>query len=140
MLSPAGPIRFLVVVIAVGVLIIVAVMLIMSESRAVQIIGAAVLGMLLILAFVPEFILVRENEKHVEKYPELLKNEAIGETVTALGSFECIGDSSTGLVVLNGERWKASCAGSYVPRDGERLIVRGRERLTLDVQPQDSDI
>ncbi|MDX1402297.1 MAG: hypothetical protein R3245_10270, partial [Kiloniellales bacterium] len=81
MLSPSQPVKIILLIIAACAIVIVAAMLVASDGLTLKIIGGAVLGVFLILAIAPDFFLAWENERHVEKYPELLKNEAIGETV-----------------------------------------------------------
>ena len=133
------PPRLVIGVISGGIVFIVAVMLIMSESGVFQITGMVVVVAFLVFAFASDWFDARTNERHVEKHPELLRNDAIGEHVVASGAFEMADDAATGYVILNGEQWKASCASGYLPKHGDVLSVHGREGLTLFVRLHGDD-
>ncbi|MGD8339418.1 MAG: NfeD family protein [Gammaproteobacteria bacterium] len=126
--------RFVLGIIAFCICIVVAAILLAAESAALKAIGATVLLAYLALAFASDWILAWHNEKHVEENPHLLKNDAVGETVTVSGNFEASSGAARGLVVLHGVTWKAYCSESHVPKDGDVMVVRDREGLTLVVQ------
>lgn len=122
-----------------GIALVAVAFLLMSETRIYQIGGAVLVVALVVLKFALDWFDAWSNERHVEKHPHLLKNDAIGERVTASGRFSVKGGVATGLVTLSGEKWKAHCLGDYLPEDGEVLSVESREGLTLFVQPKGSD-
>jgi membrane protein implicated in regulation of membrane protease activity len=128
-----GAIAFLVFLMAGGLVV-------MTESPVLKAVGAVVAVAYVVFLFVSDLIEARLNEKHVEEHPHLLKNEAVGETVTVSGDFEVQSGSAKGMVVLHGAQWKAYCAGDHVPKDGDTLLVRAREGLTLVVQARGYDL
>jgi membrane protein implicated in regulation of membrane protease activity len=130
--------KFVLGAIAFCLCVVVAAILLMSDNSALKAAGAVVLLVYFAGAFVSDWVLARQNEKHVEENPHLLKNEAVGETVTARGDFEPHSGASKGLVILHGSFWKAHCFGHHVPRDGDALLVHDRDGLTLIVGPHDS--
>ena len=120
--------------IAFGLCLVAAAILLMSEDSVLKLIGAGVLLGYLILASAGDWVLARQNERHVEENPHLLRNDAVGEIVTARGDFEAQTDSARGVVLLHGEIWRARCPGNHVPKDGDKMPVVSREGLTLVVQ------
>ena len=123
-------------VIALFLCLIAAGTFVMSESTVIRAICTVVLVAYIVFLAASHWVEARLNERHVEKHPHLLKNEAVGETVTVSGDFEPQSGAARGMVLLHGERWKAYCCGDHVPRDGDIMIVQSREGLTLAVQPQ----
>jgi membrane protein implicated in regulation of membrane protease activity len=136
MANPNHPRKHLISAIAGGAAFVSAGMLLMSESRALQVIGAVIAVALVVAWMALPFLDARSMERHAEEYPELLKNEFIGRNVVAFGSFRLTGDLSEGHVILDGERWISRCQTDYSPSDGELLRVQSREGLTLVVVPQ----
>jgi membrane protein implicated in regulation of membrane protease activity len=130
--------KFILGVIAFCLCVVVAAILLTSDNSALKATGAIVLLVYFAGAFVSDWVLARQNEKHVEENPHLLKNEAVGETVTASGDFEAQSGAAKGLVILHGAFWRAHCSGRHVPRDGDALLVHDRDGLTLIVGPHDS--
>ncbi len=130
--------KFILGAIAFCLCVIVAAILLTSDNSALKAAGAIVLLFYFAGAFVSDWVLARQNEKHVEENPHLLKNEAVGETVTASGDFEPQSGTAKGLVILHGAFWKAHCSGHHVPRDGDALLVQDRDGLTLIVAPHKS--
>jgi len=126
--------RYLIGALVYGAVLIAAAVLVMSEARTLQVIGVAILCVFLLVLLVADGIEAAANERHVERYPELLRNDPVGETVTACGDFLVTGGVATGIVSLRGEKWKARASPDRVPRDGEIMSVRSREGLTLQVQ------
>jgi len=133
-----GPSRIVAAIVA-GLVLFVAVILLMSETRMYRIAGAVMVIVFLVFTVALDWFQAWSNERHVEKHPHLLRNDAIGERVTASGKFCLTGGVGTGLVILSGEKWKARCRAGYLPEDGEILSVESREGLTLFVQPKGSD-
>lgn len=129
--------RIIVVTAVACAALIAAAMLILSESRALQIAGLIVLAVLVLASFVSDWFGAHSNEKHVERYPHLLRNEVIGATVRANGDFELADGVARGVVILRGEQWKARCLEGCVPKNGDTMSVRKREGLTLYVEPRD---
>lgn len=128
--------RFVLGAIAFCLCAIVAATFFMSENSTLKAIGAILLSTYLFAAFATDWFLAMRNEKHVEDNPHLLKNEAVGETVTVSGDFEVQSGTASGVVILHGAIWKAYCSGCPAPRDGDAMVVLAREGLTLVVQPQ----
>ena len=126
--------RMIVGIAVAGAALIAAVMLILADTRAFQMAGLVVLAALVLASFASDWFGARSNERHVERYPHLLRNEVIGETVRANGDFEVANGVPRGVVILRGEQWKARCLEAYVPKDGEMMSVCKREGLTLYVQ------
>lgn len=123
-----GAVAFLAGVIAVAVFV-------MSESAVLKTIGGAVVLAYVVFVAASDWIEAWLNEKHVEAYPHLLRNDAVGKTVTVSGDFQTSQGIASGTVILNGETWRAYCPGDHVPTNGSVLVVRRREGLTLVVQP-----
>ena len=124
-------------IVAFAVLLVAAGVLRMSDSPVLKVAGAVIAIALVLGWLISPFVDARFWERHAEKFPELLKNEAIGRTVTALDAFTRVDGVAIGIVELNGEKWKARCIGESLPAAGQALVVRRREGLTLDVQPQE---
>jgi len=110
--------------------------LVMNEDRTLKIIGGTILALFLVLWFASDFLDALSNERHVKRHPHLLRNEAIGKTVIALGDFDVKGGAVGGFVLLKGEKWRAQAPPEHVPKNGETLNVCGREGLVLHVRPQ----
>lgn len=129
------PLRLLLGVIAFVVGASAVVLFVVSDSAVLKAIGGTVVLVYVLFVAASDWIEAWLNEKHVEAHPHLLKNDAVGETVTASGDFEATEGAATGIVVLNGEKWKAYCPGDQVPKNGNALVVERREGLTLVVRP-----
>lgn len=132
--------KFVLGAIALGLCVILAAIFLMSANVVLKVTGVVVLVAYLAFSLAFDWIAARANERHVEAFPHLLKNEAIGETVTVNGDFRAQADAATGSVFLHGENWKAYCSGHHVPKDGDTMIVRNRKGLTLHVHPEGSDV
>jgi hypothetical protein len=65
-------------------------------------IGTVLLISYLVFCLGLDWIAAWSNERHVEENPHLLKNEAIGETVTVNGDFEAQAGAAKGFVFLHG--------------------------------------
>jgi membrane protein implicated in regulation of membrane protease activity len=128
--------RILLRIVAVSTALAGGAALVMSDDRVLKIVGAVILGIVLVLWFASDLIDAWSNERHVEKHPHLLKNEAIGQLVSVLGDFERHRGSASGHVLLHGEKWRATFIGSRLPKHGECLSVLRREGLSLIVQPR----
>lgn len=124
-----GGIAFLLCLAAAGVFL-------MSESAVLQTISGVIVVSYLVFAVASDWVEAWLNERHVEAHPHLLKNEAVGEIVTVTGDFEARSGAAHGVVLLRGETWSAYSPGDDVPKDGDIMIVRAREGLTLVVQSQ----
>lgn len=133
------PLRFVLGLIALGVIVAVSVTLMLSENDAVRVAGIVIGSVILAWWLVAPLLDARSSERHVERYPELLRNNPVGERVVAAGPFRPAGQYATGAVILNGEKWKAHCRNGHLPAGGEVLRVHGREGLTLLVRPTGND-
>lgn len=71
------------------------------------------------------------NERSVKHGRAGLRNDMIGNRVTADGDFYRDGHSYRGMVLFSGERWRAVSDQRIVA--GEPLNVTGRRGLVLDV-------
>ncbi|SEL66335.1 NfeD family protein [Halomonas daqiaonensis] len=107
--------------------------LVLSEAPALRIGGVILLAAFLLIYYAADWFEAWSNERHVEQRPDLLRNDVIGKRVRARGRFDLRDGMATGLVMLNGEQWKAYCS-DHVPEDGELLTVHRREGLTLYVR------
>ena len=110
--------------------------LVRTDDQVLKIVGAAIIVVVLLLWLSSDVIDAWLNERHVDRYPHLLRNEAIGQIVVARGDFEAAAGHARGYVLFKGEKWRARCSGAEVPRDGQRMRVQRREGLILHVQGQ----
>lgn len=130
--------RFLLSIALFVVVIGTAAALVFSEVPALRIGGVILLATFLFISYAADWFEAWSNERHVAQRPDLLRNEVIGERVKARGRFELRDGMATGLVMLNGEQWKAFCS-DHVPEDGELLTVHRRDGLTLYVGSRGGD-
>ena len=99
--------------------------------------GVGLLGLLMgFLAFslAGDLLLALQNERATERGHTVEHNDIVGRRGVALESFRAGASGFEGRVRLGGERWHARSASPGVD-EGEAVIVVGRERLTLLVEP-----
>ncbi len=132
------PLKFIAGVAVLGALLVAAALMVLSGDTVLRVAGIVLGTVCLGWWLLGPVLDARSSERHVENFPELLHNEAIGQPVTAVGDFRPGGRRPAGRVRLRGEQWRAECLSGDSPRDGERLRVRGREGLTLLVAREDA--
>lgn len=131
------PLKFFLGLLGFGAALVIVLILILSDSPPRRISGI-VLGLVLIAFWLGSPLLdAHRSERHVENFPELLRNNAIGKHVVAVGDFIPGEYGKSGTVLLNGEKWRARCMSDSLPESGQTLCVAGREGLTLLVRPLD---
>jgi membrane protein implicated in regulation of membrane protease activity len=129
------PLKFFLGVLGFSAALVVTLALILSDSAPLRIAGALLAVLLLAWWLVAPLLDAHQSERHVEQFPELLRNNAIGKYVVAASDFRPAEDGASGTVLLNGEKWRARCAPDCLPERGQSLCVYGREGLTLLVRP-----
>lgn len=120
--------------------LIAAAVFFMTDSPLAKTISAVVLVAYVAFMAASDTLAAWLNERHVDAHPHLLRNDAVGEIVTVCGDFEAQSGFAQGLVLLHGERWKATCTQGASPKAGDLMIVRAREGLTLVVEPDPHSI
>lgn len=127
--------RFLATALIYGVAVLGIAILFVGDSGVLKVGGVALLGAFVMLRAAQDWFEAHENERHVENFPELLRNDPRGKRVIAAGDFTDGDGGAVGSVSFRGEQWRARCVTSDVPRDREALRVCGRDGLTLLVTP-----
>jgi membrane protein implicated in regulation of membrane protease activity len=132
------PLKFALTILAYAIAVAASVWLMATAVPSLQVIGVLLISGLIVCWLTLPILDARNMERHVDQNPHLLKNNAIGEVVTAVAEFEWRDGTAKGVVMLNGEKWRARCMAGLVPGAGERLRVSGRDGLTLHVRPVES--